>query len=308
VPRHLALSALLVALLVMGVSAQRTLARFTELDASTASLSTDTLSPPTNLAATGGTSASLTWVASADAYAAGYQVWRSIISGSSYSLLGTVTPGSATSTTDSPSAGTYYYVLRSYFQNWRSVNSNQATATISFGPVNTGPKACGSSAADTGGDGNGYETGTASACADDSVMATDASTGTAARSTVCTNAANDRHRFRDFSLGLPGSVASVNGIQVRTDAGMNNNGGASVLCVELSWNGGANWTAAKTVTLLNAAETTYLFGGVADTWGRTWTASELTNANFRVRLTNATNHPTKDYLLDYVEVDVRYTP
>ena len=39
-----------------------------------------------------------------------------------------------------------------------------------------------------------------------------------------------------------------------------------------------------------------------------WTAGEFTNANFRVRFTDATNQPNKDYLLDYVAVDVTYTP
>jgi hypothetical protein len=306
--RRLSLAALVVASLLTGVTAERTLAQFTDQDTTTASFSTDTLAPPTSLAATGGLTASLTWVPSVDAYTAGYEIWRGTTSGGSYTLVGTVTPGTASSATDSPGTGIFYYVLRSYFQNWRSVNSNETSATISLGPVSTGLKACGASAADTGGDGDGYETGTANACADDGVIATDVSTGTVGNSTSCTNAANDRHRFRDFSLGLPGSVTLVNGIQVRADVGMNNNGGTSRLCVELSWDGGTTWTAAKVLTLAGTAESTYLFGGAADAWGRIWTAAELTNANFRVRLTDATSHPTKDYRLDYVAVDVTYTP
>jgi hypothetical protein len=308
VNRYLALSALLVAILVAGATAQRTLARFTDSDASTRSISTDTLSPPTNLAATGGLAASLTWVASVDAYAAGYEIWRSTTSGSGYGLVGTVTPGSAASATDSPGVGVFYYVLRSYFQNWRSINSNQTSATISLGPVSTGQRACGASAADTGGDGDGYETGTASACADDSVAATDVNTGTATRSTTCANAANDRHRFRDFSLGVPTTATLVNGIYVRADVGMNNNGGTSRLCIELSWDGGTSWTAAKVLTLAGTAEALYAFGGPADIWGHVWTGTQLNNANFRVRLTDATNQPNKDYSLDYVAVDVTYVP
>jgi hypothetical protein len=309
VRKRFVLSALLVAVAFMGATGQETLARLTDLDASTASFSTDTLAPPTNLTATPiGLTASLTWTPSVDGYAAGYEIWRSTTSGSGYALVGTATPGTASSASDAAGVGLFYYVLRSYFQNWRSVNSNQTSVTISLGPVSSGPKACGSSAADTGGDGDGYETGTASACADDSVIATDVNTGTGARSTDCANAANDRHRFRDFSLGLPGSVALVSGIQVRADVGMNNNGGTSRLCVELSGDGGSTWTAAKVLTLSGAAEATYLFGGAADTWGKIWAASEFTNANFRVRFTDATNQPNKDYLLDYVSVNVTYTP
>jgi hypothetical protein len=309
VRKRFVLSALLVAVAVMGVTGQATLARLTDQDASTKSFSTDTLALPTNVAATPvGLTAHLTWTPSVDAYAAGYEIWRSTTSGSGYALVGTATPGTASSADDAAGIGLFYYVLRSYFQNWRSVNSNETNVTIGVGQVSTGLKACGASAADTGGDGNGYEVSTASACADDSVMATDVNTGTAARSTACVNVANDRHRFRDFSLGLPGSVTLVTGINVRADVGMNNNGGTSRLCVELSGDGGLTWTAAKVLTLTSAAETTYSFGGAADTWGNVWTAGEFTNANFRVRFTDATNQPNKDYLLDYVAVDVTYTP
>ncbi len=307
--KRFVLSALLVAVALVGVTGQKTLARLTDQDASTVSFSTDTLAPPTNLAAAPiGLTASLTWTPSVDAYTAGYEIWRSTTSGSGYVLVGTATPGTASSATDAAGVGLFYYVLRSYFQNWRSVNSNQTSVAISVGPVSTGPKACGTSAADTGGDGNGYEIATASACADDSVMATDSNTGTGARSAACVNAANDRHRFRDFSLGMPGSVTLVSGILVRADVGMNNNGGTSRLCVELSGDGGATWTAAKVLTLTSSAETTYLFGGAADTWGKVWTAGEFSNANFRVRFTDATNQPNKDYLLDFVSVNVTYTP
>jgi hypothetical protein len=309
VRKRFVLSALLVAVALIGVTGQQTLARLTDQDASTVSFSTDTLAPPTNLAAAPiGLTASLTWTPSVDGYAAGYEIWRSTTSGSGYALVGTATPGTASSASDAAGVGLFYYVLRSYFQNWRSVNSNETSVTISVGQVSTGPKACGTSAADTGGDGNGYETGTASACADDSVMATDVNTGTGARSTACANAANDRHRFRDFSLGMPGSVTLVSGIQVRADVGMNNNGGTSRLCVELSGDGGSTWTAATVLTLTAAAETTYLYGGAADTWGKVWTAGEFSNTNFRVRFTDATNQPNKDYLLDYVSVNVTYTP
>lgn len=88
---------------------------------------------------------------------------------------------------------------------------------------------------------------------------------------------------------------------------MNNNNGTTRLCVELSWNGGTSWTAAKVLTLTSTAETTYQFGGAADTWGRTWTAAELSNANFRVRFTDATSN-NKTYRLDYVAVQVTYLP
>jgi hypothetical protein len=306
--RILATSGVVAALVfVVGGAAPVTLARLTDIDTSAWSFSTDTLAPPTSLAAAGGSTVSMSWVASADAYTTGYEVWRSTTSGSSYAFVKTITPGTATSGSDNPAAGTYYYVLRSAFQNWRSVNSNEASAIVSL-PVGSGFKACSASAADTGGDGDGYETNPANACADDSVMATDASTGTALRSASCANTANDRHRFRDFTFGLPGTVTAINGIEVRADVGMNNNGGTSVLCAELSADGGSTWTTAKTVTLSATGETTYLFGSSVDTWGRTWAVGEFANSTFRVRLTDATTQSNKDYRLDYLAVQVTYQP
>jgi len=302
--------ALVLAVALVGTAAATapvTLALFVDQNASSISLSTDTLAPPTSLAASGTTTASLTWVPSTDAYAAGYQVFRSTTSGSGYVLVGSVTPGSASATTNAPGAGTFYYVLRSYFQNWRSVNSNQASITL--GQATTGFKGCTalSNVADTGGDNNGYETTPGNACGDDLLSASDANTGTN-NITSCANAGKDRHRFWDFNLGIPATVAAIDGIQVRVDSGMNNNGGTNNLCVELSWNGGATWTAAKSYDMQVSTISTYNLGGPTDTWGRTWTGANFSNANFRVRITDATSQPNKTYLLEYLAVQVTYTP
>src|SRR4030095_13748045 len=117
-----------------------------------------------------------TWTATNDTYATGYEVYRSTTSGSGYAQVATVTPRTTTSTTNAPGAsGTFYYVLRSYFQNWRSVDSNEASVALVVGPPATGFKSCtaGSNAADTGGNGNGYESNPNNACADDTAFATD---------------------------------------------------------------------------------------------------------------------------------------
>jgi hypothetical protein len=308
VRRHIVVLGFVVAITgAAAVTAPITLARFVDQGASSLSLSTDTLAPPTGLAATGTVTASLTWTPSSDAYTAGYEVFRSTTSGSGYALVNTVTPGSAASTTNAPGAGTFYYVLRSYFQNWRSVNSNEASVTL--GQTTSGYQACtaGSNAADTGGDGNGYETAPGNACADDTSSATDANTGTN-NNTSCANSGKDRHRFWDFNLGLPVVVGSVDGIEVRLDSGMNNNGGTNNVCVELSWNGGASWTAAKLYDMPISTITTHTLGAPTDNWGHAWTGAELSNANFRVRITDATSQPNKSYLLEYLAVQVTYTP
>ncbi len=224
--------------------------------------------------------------------------------------MSSVAPRTIVATTDSPgTSGTFYYVLRSTFQNWRSVNSNQASATVTLAPVATGYKACTgtSNAADTGGDGDGYQTGPANACVAGGTVASDTDTGT--NTTVsCTNAGKDRHRYWDFSLGVPGSVAAVAGIQVRADVGLNNNAGANLLCVELSWNGGASWTVAQWTTVTGVAVSTYSLGAANDTWGRTWAGTDFSNANFRVRLTDVSDRTNKTFRLDYLSAQVTYTP
>ena len=311
-PRRLALLAVatLVPSLVL-VPGQVSLARLSDAAAATQSLGTDTLDPPTSLAATGGANASLTWSATVDTYASGYELQRGTVSGGPYSVVATVAPRTTVATTDTPPAnGTYYYVLRSVFQSWTSADSNQASATVTLGATPTGYKTCtaGSNAADTGGNGNGYEVTPSNACGDDTLSAQDANTNT--NTTLsCTNAGKDRHRFWDFGLGVPASVSAVNGIQVRFDEGMNNNGGTNWICIELSWDGGTTWTAPKSQNLTGGSSiTTYTLGAVNDTWGRAWTGGNFSNANFRVRVTDVTSQPNKTFLLEYVAVQVTYTP
>jgi hypothetical protein len=287
------------------------LARLTDAASPTLAASTDTLDPPTSLVATGGSNAALTWTATTDTYAAGYELQRAAVSGGPYTVVASIAPRTTVSATDTPPAnGTWFYVLRSVFENWRSVNSNQASATITSGPTSTGFRSCNptSTAADPGGNGNGYDVAPGNACGDDLLVATDTSSGT--NTTIsCTNGGKDRHRFWDFGLGVPATVSLVNGIQVRADAGMNNNGGTNQICVELSWDGGSTWTSPKSQTLTGGSTiTTYTLGSTSDTWGRTWTGPEVSNASFRLRVTDVTSQPNKSFLLEYLAVQVTYTP
>jgi len=307
----LALTATLsLAAAVIGAVPAVSLARLTDSAASTQAMTTDTLDPPTGLGAAGGAIVALLWTPTVDTYATGYEVLRSTVSGGPYALLTTVTPQSANAATDVPGLnGTYYYVVRSYFQNWTSVDSNQASALVNLTSTATGFKACTgtSNAADTGGDGNGYETTPANACASDGAVATDASTGT--NTTVsCADAGKDRHRYWDFGLGVPSAVTAVSGIQVRTDMGLNNNSGTSQVCAQLSWDGGSTWTTTRSIAVLNVGVTTYNLGATNDTWGRTWVGSDFSNANFRVRLIDVADKTTKDFRLDFLAVQVTYTP
>jgi hypothetical protein len=290
--------------LTFGSGTMPTLARFTRLIAPSGTFSTDTLAPPTGLSASGGASVSLAWTPTVSTYAAGYNILRSTTSGSGYAQVGTATPRSASSYTDAPAAGTYYYVLTSYDQNWLSVQTAQVSASVN---AVTGFKPCTAQAADTGGDGDGYELNPANGCADDGLSASDVSSGTNTK-TTCTDTGKDRHRFSVFGLGLPGAVTSINGISLKVKLGANQVSGVTRVCAELSWDGGTSWTAAQTIDLSATALTYYTLGGATSLWGRTWTVGNFSDASFVVRLTDASNSSVRTFQLDTVQVQVTYTP
>jgi hypothetical protein len=120
--------AVLIAVLSVGAA----YALFTSVfDNTDNAFSTDTLDPPTVLSASpSGSDIQLDWTATVDTYAAGYKVLRSMTQGSGYSEIDTVTPYTTITYPDNTVSGgvTYYYVLQSYYQNWTSANSNEASA------------------------------------------------------------------------------------------------------------------------------------------------------------------------------------
>ncbi len=124
------LAVLVVALAVLVGTSTVSRAWFTDRDTGGASLAADTLAPPTGLGATGGSNVVLTWTATTDAYAAGYHVFRATASGGPYSQIAVVTPRTAVTYTDSPANGTYWYQVRSYLQNWESVDAGPVSATV----------------------------------------------------------------------------------------------------------------------------------------------------------------------------------
>jgi hypothetical protein len=83
------------------------------------------------------------------------------------------------------------------------------------------------------------------------------------------------------------------------------------MCVQLSWDGGTSWTAASTTyqtATLSTSQRTYSLGENGDTWGRTWALSELSDANFRVRVTDVASSTSRTFYLDWAAVRVYYGP
>ena len=149
-------------------------------------------------------------------------------------------------------------------------------------------------AADTGGDGDGFESDPTNAFADDASSATNV------------GGDGDRHRFYDYGISLKSSCG-ISGIEVRLDWWLSALGGGNSMDVELSWDGGTSWTAAKTDAVESTSERSAILGGSSDTWGRTWAAAELSDSNFWARVTtNGSGGLT--YYLDWAPVKVYYAP
>lgn len=266
----------------------------------------DTLNAPVGLGTSvSGASVTLNWTATADAYATGHRVFRSATSGSGYAQVAEVTPRTTTVYVNSPGAGTWYYVVRAYYQSWESANSNEASATVT---TNTGFRDCSANAAVTtsSGDNNGFQTNPGNACSNNSAFAGDTNSGTNT-ATSCSGAGKDRHLFYDYGLSIPAG-STINGIEVRLDAWADATKGSPFMCVELSWNGGTSWTATKSTSTLTTTQETSTLGSATDNWGRTWTASEFSNANFRIRITDVASNTARDFRLDWAAVQVTYTP
>ncbi len=168
----------------------------------------------------------------------------------------------------------------------------------------TGFRSPGANAADSGGDGNGFETNAANAHGDDTSSAVDTNSGTGS-STSCTSTARDKHRFFNYGITVPAGAA-VKGIEVRLDARVDSTSGSPRMCVALSWDGGVSWTAAQATSTLTTSMTARTLGGATNTWGRSWTAAELSNANFRVRVSTVADSTSRDFSLDWVAVRVSH--
>jgi hypothetical protein len=186
---------------------------------------------------------------------------------------------------------------------------------LSDGAANTEPayntelRNCTLTLAASGGDGDGFQTSPLSACTNGSGQASDASSGTDS-STGCASTYKDRHDFYNYGISVPGGN-EVKGIEVRLDAWVNSTWLTNTrrMCVELSGDGGTTWTTVEHRTAnLSSSQETYTLGGNGDLWGRTWSLSELSDANFRVRVTNVASNATRTFYLDWAAVRVYYGP
>src|SRR5262249_1028222 len=116
---------------------------------------------------------------------------------------------------------------------------------------------------------------------------------------------SDDGQLSDFAFGIP-SGSTINGIEMTVEANESVNSGNIPITASLSWNDGSSFTSTKPATVDGTSDIVYTIGGSSDTWGRTWTTSELADGAFRARLDKS---PTSDALnVDQIRIKVYYTP
>lgn len=80
------------------------------------------------------------------------------------------------------------------------------------------------------------------------------------------------------------------------------------LGVELSWDGGTSWSTKKfTLKASPTTPTDYYVSGGPSGWGHTFTSSELSDTNFRLRISPDSAATTTEYFIDVITVQVYYT-
>jgi len=161
------------------------------------------------------------------------------------------------------------------------------------------------------GDDNGFETNPTYAYADGTPgLAVDTDSGDAVNS-VATDIGTDKHNYSGYGMDIIPDGSTILGITVRADIAVDSLTNAPFTAIRLSWDGGTTWTAVISITLTVAVtETTYTYGGPANDWGHAWSASELTDANFRVQVINGdtkNQNSIRDFSLDWIPVSITFT-
>ncbi|MBW2278993.1 MAG: hypothetical protein JRF63_15990, partial [Deltaproteobacteria bacterium] len=190
-----------------------------------------------------------------------------------------------------------------FYLDWVPINVTYGTAPIT---LTTGFMSPTADEPAPGGDEDGYEVSPAEAYTDGGGFAEDGSSGSS-WSIACNTTIRDSHLYYGFDFGIP-SGSTIQDIELRVDSWASATSWTPFVCASLSWDGGTSWTAPKQTPLLADAETTYILGTL-DSWdGHPFTDGDLDAANFRVRVNNIAEHLNLDFYLDWIAVQVTYTP
>ncbi|KPJ56968.1 hypothetical protein AMJ49_02905 [Parcubacteria bacterium DG_74_2] len=110
------------------------------------------------------------------------------------------------------------------------------------------------------------------------------------------------HTWYNYGFSLTGSSIT------KVEVGIEGYGGdsANYITIACSWDGGTSWTSEKSYLLPASDPGTPTYIDLTD--GRTWTPDELSDANFRVRVTEIDPSGPTTLYIDWIPVRITYTP
>lgn len=133
-----------------------------------------------------------------------------------------------------------------------------------------------------------------------------AGTPTPSTSYVCGDDRFDQHKICGFGHSVTASN-DVTGITVVTDGTIDNVVASHPgFCVDLSIDNGATWPSdckCQEFTI-NSPDEQFTLGSSSDPWGMTWHGSDVSSANFCVRITMTTQNVLRDHSLDDVTTQI----
>ncbi len=189
------------------------------------------------------------------------------------------------------------------FDGGHATSSNATLVTTASSSVSSGA-----------GDNNGFETTSGTGLLDAAVLDTgymrDTNSGSATSVDGCgtfPQSEDDQHVFQDFNISVSSVTSNdpIKGIQLFTVGKVDSATGNNLFCIALSWDGGTSWTAAESSADLGITDQVDFYGSSFYKWGRTWSTSELSNANFRVKIMpDADSSTSRDFDLNQLGVIV----
>ena len=110
--------------------------------------------------------------------------------------------------------------------------------------------------------------------------------------------------YYNFNFGVP-EGATIDGIEVSIEGESNYAGANDKIEIELSWDSGNTYTNENKQLTYNTGSDEYQnTGGSEDTWGRTWSDTEFSNENFRLRMELISAYTFMR--VDHIQVKVYY--
>ncbi len=215
-------------------------------------------------------------------------------------------------TTPSISSNTTYYVA--IYTTASGCESTRIPVDVSISPAVTGTGVITSSSAQNGSNlstsanpassaTNNNAAGTVSWTNPTNVYTSDNNRATA---TMAVSTISNYLDLTGFGLSVP-SISSIVGIEVQIEKSAGTSTRVYDNLIQLMVNGTPVGSDLKNTTAWPTTEASTTYGGSTNLWGRTWTASEISNLGLRIQANRNSSTGNVAANIDYVTIKVYYT-